>query len=464
MPPETLDSLDETLKPLVLQIVSQNASLLRRIDELLAEVARLNARIAELEARGGKPPKTPANSSLPPSSAQKANVTGATATGRKRRKGRSGVARELAPNPDHVRDIYAERCACGAELAPAGQVLAHAYDHIDLPPIKPVTTRINLHRGACPCCSKRVAATPPADMVPGSPFGPGIVAVVTYLHACQMISYSRLRQALEGLFGLQLSEGAIANMLSRAAEPLATAGAGIAATVRSSEVIACDETSARVSGKTWWQWAFSTASAVYHTIVPTRGKKVPVEFLAGARPKVWISDRLPAQCGHAEAQQFCLAHIIRDAQYAIDAGDVVFAPRFKDVLQRACAIGRRRDELSDATLARYARKLRRELEVLFTTRATTRQGSHLRAAMSLDRDKLLVFLSRRDVPPTNNVSEQALRPSVIFRKVTNGFRSLWGAQAYADICSIVATGRLAGTSPLAAIRQALTAAPAAAPA
>ena len=35
--------------------------------------------------------------------------------------------------------------------------------------------------------------------------------------------------------------------------------------------------------------------------------------------------------------------------------------------------------------------------------------------------------------PTNNVSERALRPSVIFRKVTNGFRSDWGAKVYADL-------------------------------
>jgi Transposase IS66 family len=36
-------------------------------------------------------------------------------------------------------------------------------------------------------------------------------------------------------------------------------------------------------------------------------------------------------------------------------------------------------------------------------------------------DKLFVFLKRRDAEPTNNESERAMRPSVIFRKVTNGF-------------------------------------------
>ena len=48
------------------------------------------------------------------------------------------------------------------------------------------------------------------------------------------------------------------------------------------------------------------------------------------------------------------------------------------------------------------------------------------------------------------------------RKVTNGFRSAWGADVYADICSIVATGRLNGRTALAAITQALAAGAAAA--
>jgi transposase len=348
-------------------------------------------------------------------------------------------------------------------VSPADQTLAHAYDHIDLPPIKPVTTRINLHKGTCPCCKRRVAAAPPADMQSGSPFGPGIVSIAAYLHGCHMVSYDRLTEVFAGLLGLKLSEGAIANMLARAATPFAAEAGKIADIVRNSPVIASDETSARVCGKTWWQWLFASASAVYHTIVPTRGKVVPVEFLGGAKPKVWISDRLAAQCKHAQAHQYCLAHLIRDAQFAIDAGDTVFAPGFKAFLKRACAIGRKRPQITDATIAKHARDLRRELDRLLDLEPTNTEGSHLRASMAVDaRDKLLVFLTRRDVEPTNNVSERGLRPSVIFRKVTNCFRSVWGAKVYADLRSIVATGRLAGRSPLASLRAVLVPAPGAA--
>ena len=232
----------------------------------------------------------------------------------------------------------------------------------------------------------------------------------------------------------------------------------IAATVRSSEVIASDETTARVKGKTHWQWTFGCATAVYHVIVPTRGKCVPTDFLAGARPKVWLSDRLPAQCTHADAHQFCLAHLIRDAQYAIDHGDTIFAPQFKAFLKDACAVGHRRPVLADSTIGAHRRRLDRELERLLDLKPTDLEGSHLRAAIAVTaRDKLLVFLTRRDVEATNNASERALRPSVIFRKVTNGFRSEWGAKVYADLCSIVATGCLASKSALAAIRDTLAA-------
>ena len=61
----------------------------------------------------------------------------------------------------------------------------------------------------------------------------------------------------------------------------------------------------------------------------------------------------------------------------------------------------------------------------------------MRNAIIVDaRDKLLVFMRRRDVEPTNNGSEQKLRPSVIFRKVINCFRSEWGAKLHADFCSM----------------------------
>jgi transposase len=71
------------------------------------------------------------------------------------------------------------------------------------------------------------------------------------------------------------------------------------------------------------------------------------------------------------------------------------------------------------------------------------------------KDSLFLFLGDTTIPPTNNASEQALRWSVIFRKVTNGFRSDWGRDLFADIRSIFNTGLRQGLSPFQSLLDAL---------
>jgi transposase len=66
-------------------------------------------------------------------------------------------------------------------------------------------------------------------------------------------------------------------------------------------------------------------------------------------------------------------------------------------------------------------------------------------------------IRRYATKPTNNVSERALRPSVIQRKVTNGYRAKWAADAEAAQRSTVDTARLAGKLPFQTILGAIIA-------
>ena len=118
---------------------------------------------------------------------------------------------------------------------------------------------------------------------------------------------------------------------------------------------------------------------------------------------------------------------------------------------RAILIGRRRDILKDTTLAQYRADLDRRLDKLLQPPPTTAAGRKLAKGVKKCRNDLFLFVVRRDVPYTNNGSERALRPSVIFRKVTGCFRSHWGARLYAAALSVIATGRLRGLSALQAI-------------
>ena len=380
------------------------------------------------------------------------------------RKSRAGVGRALEPNPDRIVDARLDACPhCAAAFPAEQQTPQQVYDRIELPPIKPDVTRVRLFGGSCACCGARAIAPAPSGLEPGSPFGQSIAALVVYLHYAHAIGLERLAALMGEMFALSISEGAISNMLARAREPLLAAAAAIRETVTASEVVCSDETSARVMGKTWWEWVFVGTLAVLHIIRPSRGKAAVRDLFGAIRPTVWVSDMLGSQRGHAVEWQVCLAHLLRDARYAVECGDIVFSAAFKRLLLRAIAIGRRRDTLKDATLKQYHADLDRRLDRIMAAIPIGEPGRKLRKRIAANRAHLFVFVTNRDVPYTNNVSERNLRPSVIFRKVTNGFRCEWGAETYAAFRSVVSTAKVNGTATLAAVRTALATQPLPAP-
>jgi transposase len=112
--------------------------------------------------------------------------------------------------------------------------------------------------------------------------------------------------------------------------------------------------------------------------------------------------------------------------------------------------------VKDATLVQYRSTADRRLDRLLALPAVTPAGAELQQQTKRWRAQFFTFMTDRDVPPTNNAAERALRPSVIFRKVTNGFRSIWGADVHALIRSVIGTGRLNRFSAHQAISRALT--------
>ena len=303
-------------------------------------IASQAARIADLEARLNeltRPPKTPDNSSKPPSQGQKQDRPPPDAD-RPPRKGRPGVGRTLHPNPDRVVDARLAACPkCQAAFPETSQTPQQVYERIELPPIRPDVTQVRLFGGRCACCGERVTAAAPAGLEPGSPFGQSIAALVVYLHYAHAIGMERLATLMDEIFSLSISEGAISNMLARAREPLLAAAATIRATVLASPVVCSDETSARVSGKNWWEWVFIGTLAVLHVIRPSRGKAVVQALFGEIRPTVWVSDMLGSQRGHAVEWQVCLAHLLRDA--TIRGG--VRRYRIQCTVQAAAAAGDR---------------------------------------------------------------------------------------------------------------------------
>src|ERR1700739_959182 len=103
-----------------------NQELIALVLAQASQIKELTRRIAELETKLGGPPKTPDNSSVPPSQGRKPRRAERLAA--HKRTALPGVFRALAPDPDRIVASVAERCPhCEHALIPADQLSFHAY-------------------------------------------------------------------------------------------------------------------------------------------------------------------------------------------------------------------------------------------------------------------------------------------------------------------------------------------------
>jgi len=404
-----------------------------------------------LQARFQRPAKTSRTSSKPPSTDKKARREHAKPGGAK--PGHEGHCRALHENPDKIVDHRADVCPhCHSQLDNdlAGDI-AGEYDAIEIPPIAPFVVRHRRLCVSCPHCSAQVKSALP-EAAHGSPFGPRLHGLALYLKTYHAVSFIRLEAMFEDLFGLKISQGALANMLKRSHKPFADRKTDIIKELRRADVVASDETGIRIEGLNGYHWVFMSKQAIVHEAQLSRAAQVVRDVMGEYRPKVWLSDGYSAQQGHGEYHQTCLAHLARDVAYAVEASGDMVPFRLKMWLDRVFQLARDITTFAASTVRTKRRELESTLSDILATRPTCDIAETIRAKLARASPRLLTFLDYTgEVDVTNNGCERALRPAVIQRKVTNGFRSMWAAKGDCAVRTVVDTQKLAGTPPFQTI-------------
>jgi transposase len=305
----------------------------------------------------------------------------------------------------------------------------------------------------CAHCGEATAGALPAA-AKGTPFGPRIHALAVYLKSLQLFSYERLRMAMRDLFGLTISEGALMNMFKRTKVAFEAERTQALTALRQARFVACDETGARIEGVNAYQWVFCCKQAVVHAAAFSRGAQVVRDVLDGHRPQVWTSDRYSAQQSHADRQQTCLAHLARDARFADENSEDNAPFRLRLWFDRAFALARDIETAAVSTVRAKRRALERDLNSILDAETACQLTRELLDKVARARDQLLTFCDfPGEVEATNNVSERGLRPCVIQRKVTNGYRAEWAAHFEAGVRTVIDTARLAGAGPFQTLLQ-----------
>ena len=447
------EQLDRLSREDLLALVKQLLLGLEQQQTRIVELEQLRQRIAELEAEIAKlqqPPPTSSNSSQPPSRDQKANKP----KKKKRKKhgppfGHPKYWRPLVDNPDQVIVASVAECEhCHADLQGVEPDEVIKRQITEIPPVKPIVIETQQHKTTCPHCQQINHGSLPKGLEEERCFGPNLEASVIYYKQPQHLSYERIVETMRDLHGVTLSEGALVAILKRGGQKAQPVAEQIKQQVITSQVVKSDETSARVKGRNWWQWVFVSDAGVYHTIVPTRSFAEISTVMGSLCVEVWVCDCFSSQLkAPAKVFQLCLAHQLRDLQRVIDAAPRTrWARRMQKLFRKAIHL-RNRFLDGEMTLDGFSRRvteMENELDRLLESSLTNEAACKLQARHVKHRDKLLTFLHYPEVPPTNNESERALRPSVVHRKVTNGFRSEWGAKAYAAIQTVIATAKLKG--------------------
>ncbi len=420
--------------------------LLALVAQLIAEVQRLQAEVERLK----HPTTTSHNSSQPPSRDQKRNLLAARAARpRGARPGHHKAARPLLDHPDRVIEARVTTCAgCGTDLRPVPPHAIVRRQVLELPVIQPVVLETQQHEVVCPMCDHVQRGTLPQGLEASRHFGPRLEATVTYLQHQQHMSYVRTQATLRDFFNVTLSEGGQACILERAGAAAHPVTETLREQVLQSPVIGSDETGARVDGRTWWQWVFVSPTAIYHVIRPSRGRDVLEAVIGDAHLHTWVCDCWAPQLKvRAERWQLCLAHQIRNLEALIERSPHLrWARELQALFRTAIHLANRRAQLTACGFQRRVTQIEHHLDRLLKREVRTRSAQALVKRYRKHRAHVLVFLHDPRVPFHNNACERALRPSVIHRKVTGGFRSRWGADAYAALASVIDTAKLRGQS------------------
>jgi transposase len=414
---------------------------------LLARIARLEARVAELEGRLNK---TPRNSSLPPSTEHPhAKPTPPKESSGKKPGGQPGHAkyeRPLIPVEEctDVVPLIPETCRrCGKELVGRDpEPLRHQV--WDIPEIQPLVIEYQLHRLICPCCSTSTCGQLPSG-VPRSQAGPRLVALTALLMGCFKQSKRRVALFLEQVLNQPCSPGWVVKLQNQATAALTPAYEELAAQLPAERVLGIDESPTKEARLKSWLWTFVAGSYTLFALRTTRAATVLRELLTDTYDGVVNCDRAKMYW-RIGRPQWCWAHLKRDFQALIDHPDHQVKRLGRDLMRPTKELFRHWARCRDGTITRTGmlrlmRPIRREIDSLLLRGEFSGNPKLVGMCRELydHRDWLWTFLDVDGVEPTNNVSERALRPAVIWRKLSFGTQSAQGSRFVETILTVVQT-------------------------
>jgi hypothetical protein len=476
IPKADWESTPASVQKIVMELVKETW-------ELKEEVQQLKVKLSGIEERLNQNSK---NSSRPPSKDEpgKKKTKSIKKTGRKRggQKGHQGNQRYLyeAEECEQIEEVKPQTCGhCGSKLSGEDEA-PYRHQIVEIPPVKPEVREYRLHKLVCPECGEETRAKLPRGVTKKG-YGERLTGLVGLLSAHHHQSHRLVQELLKEVFGVVISTGGINRLRQELSEAVAPSVEAAKIYVQSQESMNSDETSYKQhngdgknpSQKKGWLWGLVTPLVSWFEIVLSRTQETAKRLIGKDFKGVVTSDRYGAYNWlPLEQRQICWAHLKRDF-IAISERSGVSAEIGQALVKRQRRLFRWWHRVRDGTMSytlfvEAVSYLRRGFQQELSSAAAIPIGSKEKTPLAKTvrtcrqilkvEPALWTFVHHPSLEPTNNAAEQALRPVVIWRRLSFGSQSQNGSDFVARMLTVTTSLHSQNRSILDFLTQACRAA------
>lgn len=360
------------------------------------------------------------------------------------KKNNSKHHRKSRNRPTHIDDIITvdqKECnICGTKLSKPTDSYTRIVE--DVIPTKAITTQYTIVRRYCKHCKRQVSGQVHTAL-PNERFGIRLMVLIISLKTLGL-SYGKISHLLQMLFSLNLTESTINHAVSKTAKAFGKKYTEMISELKKESNIHGDETSWRVNGTNYWLWAFVSKWTVIYEIDKSRGASVPKRILDGYNGNI-TSDSWSAWNYVGKTHQRCHIHYIREINDTIQYKNpgpefTAFARQLKRIIYDSHGAAKIK---SKSNRINTKKNLERRILYIISKKYTEKNCIRFVKRLRRERGMLFTFLIT-GTDSHNNTAERAIRPNVIIRKITNGHRTIHGADSHKILMSVKETCRLRG--------------------
>jgi hypothetical protein len=301
---------------------------------------------------------------------------------------------------------------------------------------------INVVRDVCRCnkCHLKFLARDGVTPVQGR-FGVNMMVLVIFLKFIVRGVLRKTASFLDASFAMKLAPASVQAIIERAAKAGEAEYENLKKKIKTAKTLYVDETSFRVLGKNWWAWAFRSDTDLLLVIRNSRGNNVLEEILGKEYTGTIVCDcwRAYDYLNNASIQR-CWAHLLRKSKELESTTGKQLHEKlsilFKQIIRfnaKERTIKQRLQKYNNMTL---------KLKNITEHYSRHKDCKTINKYILLHLENWLTCIKKPGVQPTNNYAEQAIRETVLVRKIIGTFRSIKGTKTYETLASLITTWQI----------------------